>query len=391
MARYQFVIEGKRRKISNKIIEADSIEEATREAKRSGKVISCKKKMSMITIKTPLTPADRQIFLQRLAAMQASKVGAGEALSLMQATFEGPIKRISGEMLRHVENGDDIGEAMERMSSADFPSNVVALVKSGSKGGDTSKALINAAEFEAEMERIKRSSGQGIGSGIAGFISAAGVTFGTTGYFGPMVMESDLIKIGAENIDVGWAQTLADWLTIIMTIMTVTMVLLYLLSSFGRFVLPRQSDAIIMRIPFYKDLILARNNYTILYGLSILAGSGVPMEAALKLAYESSPKGVMQEDLRKAHKQVKVGKPWATAMSSLHPTDKAALMSSQDRDQIAKSLYNVSVQYRAIYAQRVAVLAPILQGVAMIFLIASGAVLFGLTVMPILQMSAGGL
>jgi len=117
----------------------------------------------------------------------------------------------------------------------------------------------------------------------------------------------------------------------------------------------------------------------------------VPMEAALKLSYEGAPKGAMQEDLKRAHTNVKVGKPWAQAMSTLHPTDKAALMSSQDRAQIAKSLNNVAIQYRSLYAQRIAILSPLLQGVSMIFLIASGAVLFGLTVMPILQMSSGGL
>lgn len=390
MKTFKAIIETSRRGVVTKEIEAENIEQAQRVARSMGKVISIKKVIRFKSLEAPLSLADRQIFLQRLAAMQQSKVGAGEALALMEATFDGGIKRIAGRMLKQIESGADIGDAMERIGAPDFPTNVVALVKSGSKGGDTASALRNASEFEAEMDRIKRDSGAGIWSGLTGFISAAGIIFGTTRYMGPQVMESDLIKLAGDKIDVGWAETMGSVSEILMGIMSLIMILLFLLNKLGRQISPKQADKIILKIPFYKDLVLSRNNYSTLYGLSLLIGSGVPMEQALSLSASASPKGSMQEDLKAASKNVREGKPWASAMSTLHPTDRAALGSSLDRESVANSLNALSKQYKAIYGQRVATLSPVLQGIAVIFLCIAGAVLFGLTMIPMMQFASAG-
>lgn len=390
MKTFKAIIETPRRGVITKEIEAEDIEQAKRVARGMGKIISVKKVIRFRTLESPLSLSERQIFLQRLAAMQQSKVGAGEALALMEATFDGGIKRVSGRMLKQIESGADIGQAMERIGAPHFPNNVVALVRSGSKGGDTASALRNASEFEAEMERIKKDSGNGIWSGLVGFASAAGIIFGTTRYMGPQVMESDLIKLAGDKVDVGWAQTLGSVSEWIMGIMSLIMVLLYLLNAIGRRVSPKQADKIILKIPFYKDLVLSRNNYSTLYGLSLLVGSGVPMEQALSLSANASPKGSMQEDLKAAARNVKEGKPWASAMSNLHATDRAALSSSMDRESVANSLNALSKQYKSIYGQRVAALAPILQGIAVIFLCIAGAVLFGLTMVPMMQFATAG-
>lgn len=390
MDKFRIIIQGKKGLVT-KEIEAINIEQAKRASRSIGKIISIKKINSVSFFEPKLSISDRQIFLQRLAAMQQSKVGTGEALSLMESTFTGPIKKISGRMLKQIESGADIGEAMERIGSPDFPGNVVALVKSGSSGGDTASSLRNAAEFEAEMDRIKRDSGQGIWSGVFGFLSAVGITFGTTRYMGPMVMESDLLKIAGDKIEVGWAENLATFSEWSMGILAITFTLLFILGSFGRLVAPKQADKLILKIPFYKDLILSRNNYATLYGLSLLVGSGVSMEKSLQLSADAAPKGALQEDLKAAVSHVRSGKPWANAMKNLHPTDRAALGSSMDRKEVANSLSALSMQYRAIYSARVAVLAPALQGTAVLFLVISGAVLFGLTIVPMLQLATVGI
>lgn len=390
MKTFEAVIETSRRGLVTKEIEAENLEQAQRTARSLGKIISIKKVTRFKSLENPLSMSERQIFLQRLAAMQQSKVGAGEALALMEATFDGGIKRIAGRMLKQIELGADIGQAMERIGAPHFPNNVVALVRSGSRGGDTASALRNACEFEAEMDRIKRDSGSGIWSGMVGFVSAAGIIFGTTRYMGPQVMESDLIKLAGDKVDVGWAQTLGSVSEWIMGIMSVIMIMLFLLNAIGRRTYPKHADKLILKIPFYKDLVLARNNYSTLYGLSLLVGSGVPMEQALMLSASASPKGSMQEDLKAAAKNVRDGKPWAAAMSNLHPTDRAALGTSMDRDSVSNSLNALSKQYKSIYGQRVSALSPILQGIAVIFLCIAGAVLFGLTMVPMMQFATAG-
>lgn len=104
-----------------------------------------------------------------------------------------------------------------------------------------------------------------------------------------------------------------------------------------------------MKIPFYKDLILAKKNYTTLYGLSLLVGSGVPMEQSL------------------------------------------ALSVSADREQIAYTLHNLSNYYKEAYARVVGSVGPTLQMIAAIFLVLSGGILFGYTMLPMLQVASQGI
>lgn len=390
MKTFKAIIET-RKGIVHKEFEAEDLLRAEKMAKRYGRVISIKKIFSTKAFESKMSMADRQVLLQRLAAMQQSKVGAGEALTLMEATFSGTIKRIASTMLKKVEAGDDLGQAMESIGPPDFPRNTVALIKAGSKGGDTASALRNAAEFEAEMDRIKRESGSGIWSGVFGFLSAVGITFGTTRYMGPQVLESDLMQIAGDSIDVDWAITLGTVAEIGMGFFAIIFLFLFLLGTIGRLAIPKHADNVIMKIPFYKDLVLSRNNYITLYGLSLLVNSGVPMEQALGLSAEASPKGQMQEDLKRSVKHVKEGKPWATAMRNLEATDRAALGSSLDREGVAMSLDALSKQYRSLYATRSAAVAPILQGISVIFLVISGVVLFGMTIVPILQFATSGL
>lgn len=386
--RFRVLVATRKKGTVELVIEAGSEAEASKIGRRQGTVMSVKRKRGF-SFEDPLTRNDRVNFLTRLAAMQSSKVGASESLSILSSFYKGAIKRVAARMLRHIENGSDIPEAMEKVGAPDFPGHLVAMVKAGAKSGDTGGALNSAVEFEKTLHEIRRQSSGGMWSAMGGFISAVAMTLGTTQYFGPMVLESDLLKMG-EGVNVEWSIVLADYTTMAIYILVGIFSSLLLLSSVGKMTMPIYADKIILRIPFYKDLILAKNNFVVLYGLSRLIGSGVPMDQALKLQAGSAPKGSMREDLLAAHAAIKSGRPWAPAMKNLHPTDKAALSTSQDREQISKALESMSRQYQILYAQRVSTLAPVLQFIAVIFLVLSGAILFGQAVMPILQMSAGG-
>ncbi len=381
-----------RRKITKHTIEAGSLDAARKIAKAKGKVISISEKSSFGSFEIALDPAERQIFLQRLAAMLASKVGTGVALELMATTFTGPIKNVSARMLKFVENGDNIGEAMGKVGTKHFSSQITALVQAGEKGGNTALALKNAADFEMEMQRIKKGAGAAIWSGIGGLIIAGLIILGTRFYLAPEVLESPLMQMFGHIIEekVAIFFSLADWTGYSMILIFAFMIFIFGLSTIGRLTIPKKADKIIMKIPIVKDMVLAKNNYTSLYGLSMLVDSGVRMEEALRLSADATSKGQMQEDLKAGYLAVKKGKPWALAMDGLHPTDKAALSTSQDRKQIATSLSAIADQYKSIFASRIALTAPVLQGIAALYLILSGAILFGLTVVPMLEVAANG-
>jgi len=245
--------------------------------------------------------------------------------------------------------------------------------------------LQDAAQFELEMQQIKKSSGKGMWGAIGAFMLAGVINLGGTFYVGPKVMESDLMKMNSESIDISVVELISTVMGWTMGVMMTAFILLMLLGSIGRRILPQQADAIILRIPFYKDLVLSRNNYTVLYGLALLISSGVRIEDALRLSMETAPPGALKQDLIYAMQAVRSGRPWASAMKTLHATDKASLNTSQDREQVSRALNALSHQYRELYAQRISAFVPTLQMLAAVFLSLAGFILFGQAILPMLQ------
>lgn len=380
-----------RRKISEITIYAPTKNEAMSKARRQGRVISIHKKMALLEfLKPKLKMDERQMLLQRLGTMQECKMGASDALRLIESTFSGSIKSVSNKLLRYVEMGDDLPTALGNVGAPDFPNNLVALIKAGSKSGNTGTAIKHAAAFEAEIEQVKKNNIWSLYFAIAGFLFAGLTIFGTKFYFAPAILNSQMVKMAGDSVDTTWAVNLMNWSAVTMGVFACVFVVLLVLGTIGRVFVPSHADQAIVRIPFYKDLVLARNNYITLYALATLVENGVPMEQSLVLASEATPKGIMRDDLNAATNAVRTGRNWATAMRYLHPTDRAALASVQDRDQSAKTLRSLSDQYRLIYSQRVKASTPILMLVSALFLVTSGLVLFGLGVEPILQIASKG-
>lgn len=372
-------------------IEGRDLAHAKSLAQRKGTLMNIKKGRGNSLFDPKLTIVERQIFLQRFATMLRSRVGASTALEVIRTSFTGTIKRIAAKMLKHMEAGDDVMVALEKIGPPNFPETVLALIKAGSRSGEIWKAIMDAVEFEREMIRVRKGSGSGVIMGVIGFICAAVVTLGTKFYFAPKMFESQFFKGMGDKMDLSLIDTLTAITGWSMLVLTVVFCILFFLSTIGKKVMPSVSDNIIMKIPFYKDLILAKNNYTVLYGLSLLVKSGVSMEYALQLSANSAPRGSLKDDLVRGVAAVKKGQPWSNAMLTLHPTDKAALAISESKDQIAVTLDALAFQYRENYARVVASFGPTLQLISALFLVLSGGILFGYTILPILQISANGL
>jgi general secretion pathway protein F len=203
-------------------------------------------------------------------------------------------------------------------------------------------------------------------------------------------MSSDMIKSAntAENpIDIGWVTTAGNAMGIMIAVMLGIGIIMALFSSIGRRLFPVTADNAILKIPYYKDLVLARNNFVVLYGLGLLLRSGVRTEEALRLSGESAPKGALRSDLMAATAAVKTGKPWPNALRTLHPTDRAALSCAVDREQIAGTFNTLANQYRELYALRLASFVPAINVTAALFLSGSGGILFAESILPMLMAS----
>jgi len=378
-------------KVRNKMrsveIQARNQDEAREHIARMGRVVSFKRKFSM-DISRGLTPADRQIFFTRVSAMLASKVGTSDALRLMRDTFTGKIQEVSARLLNYVESGDDFSAAVERVGNPDFPDATIALIKAGSRSGETWRAIKDAAEFEYQLANIRKGASKGLITGVLSFLMAGAMTLGSTFYVGPKIMDSPLIK-GAGNVNIDWINTTAIVVGYFMAVIMVIALGFWLLASVGRRIMPVQADKIILKIPYYKDLVLSRNNFIVLYGLALLIKSGVRTEEALRLSAEGAPRGALRTDLTNAMTAVKTGRQWPKVMNTLHPTDKAALLSATDREQVANTLDTLANQYRELYGQRLASFVPIINLVAALFMSIAGGILFGQSILPMLMASEG--
>ncbi|AOG02901.1 type II secretion system F family protein [Bosea sp. RAC05] len=369
------------------LVQASDSKEAARIAARQGRVLSTNRNIG-IDIVPGMTVGERHTWMLRMSSMLGSKVSTGDALRLMASTFGGNIKKASAGMLERVEAGMSLPDAMYQ-DRKNFPSTTSALVQAGVATGDTWRALKDAADFEYKMSHTARGAMKQVYAAIGSFFVAYGLLLGTTMYFGPMVMDNPMFKNG-KGVDVEWARTLGDVSTVVMTALVVVFLLFFMLGSVGKAAIPNAADWLIMKLPFYRDLILARNNHVTLYKLGLLVGSGVRIEEALKLAEEGAPRGALKTDLNRAKKAVKEGqKNWALQMKTLHDTDKAALTTSPDRKDIARTLDALAGQYAELYRSRVETLGPLMGTVSAIFITLAGGVMFAQTILPMLQLSAG--
>lgn len=353
-------------------------------ARRHGRVTSITRKVGF-DLSKKMAVGERLTWMTRMSTMIGSKMGAAEALRLMVSSFNGNIRAASQAMLDRVEAGMDIHTAMAQ-DIRNFPMTTTALVAAGASAGNTRKALQDAAEFEYQLANAHKGSMGQVWQAIGTFLLAGGVVIGTNLYFGPQIMNNPIFKSVAAEF--AWTRTFGDVLMWTMAVMLGVLGAFFLLGTVGRQIAPTAADKIILAIPYYKDLILSRNNHATLYKLSLLVDAGVRIEEALDLTAGSSPRGALKADLLAALKAVRTGKQWPLAMQTLHPTDKAALSLSTNREDIARTLSLLATQYNDLYLQRISTFAPALASLAALFMSLGGLLIFLQTVLPMLQFSA---
>lgn len=378
-----------RGQLKQSVISAKDDTHARAAAARQGQIIEVKQLRSGSRW-DQMSLADRLVFFQRLSSMLSSKVGTSEALGIIQSSFSGTVRDAARILRDRLEAGEQLHEAMAAAGPRYFPETVVAIVKTGSRGGDLVYALREASRFEKELDQVKRESSKGIGSALMGFIAGVITIVSSTYYVAPMIMESSLVKAAKDGVDVGWVLTMANVITVIALVTSALVGGLLFYGVVLRQLSPAAVDRGIQKIPFYRDMALARTNYMVFFGLAVLLKAGLRVEEALRLTIDSAPRGELRNDLNRALVSIVKGsvEPWPYKMTMLHPTDKAALATAQDRTQIASTIETLAIQYQSLYRQRLAQFVPMMQGFAAIFLSLAGFVLFGVSVVPLMQVTS---
>lgn len=371
------------RKVMETTISANSIDEARKLASRRGQLLSIKAAGSA---GSKLSLQDRLMLFQRLASMVGSKVGASDALEIIYQSFTGSIREAARILRDEIRGGATLFEAMDRAGPKYFPEAIVAIVKTGSRGGDLAMALREAARFERELAQVKKASSKGIASAMMGFVAGVITILASTYYVAPMILNSSLVEASGAG-DIGWVMTMANVISMIALGASVIMGGIFIYGVVIRPFAPAAVDRGILRIPFYRDMALAKTNYMVFFGLAVLLKAGLRVEESLELTIESAPKGELRNDLERARTALVKGsaKPWASYMTMLHPTDKAALATAQDQAQTARTIEELAQTYQQLYQSRLELFVPAVQIFSAVFLALAGFVLFGVSIIPLMQ------
>lgn len=382
---------------SETLVSADTIDDARLESQGFGQILQIKP-LRKSQSKGKMSLSDRLVFMQRLASMLASRVGASEALDVIHSSFTGPVKEAARIMKDQLENhGASFSEAMTVAGPRYFPAATVAIVHTGSQGGDLAYALREAARFEKEIADLKKESGKGLLSALGSFVIGIVVILASTLYVAPLMLNSGFTEKsgdGASSMD--WMMSMSSWLTYAASLAGFLIVSLFIVNVALKPIAPVFVDQLILRIPYYRDMVLARSNYMVFFGLAILLKAGLRIEQAFSLTIETAPKGELRKDLERARDSIMNdgSAEWPYAMKMLHPTDRAALATAQDREQIAGTIEDLALQYRTLYRARLEAIVPILQVFSATFLSLAGFLLFAISTIPLLESSSnilGGL
>lgn len=367
------------------LVEAGDADQARAQVSGRGRVLAVRRRPGWSFGRT-LTHNERHILFIRLASMIDSRVGLAEALRRLATSFDGRIRRVAERMADAVEIGDDLPTAMERQP-ADFPPTVVALVRAGGQGVGTSEALRNAAGFEADLLKPTREFRGGLWASVAHALLGAGTMILTTHVLTPWLLRTELFRDARLKVDVGWILLSSNLTTAVVVAFLVALLTLGLLGTLGRRLAPVAVDRLFRALPVYRHIALGLEHYITFYKLSLLVGSGVGMDKALTLAAESAGIGALGGELRLAARAVVTGKPWAGALRSIHGTDRASLAAADSRADVARTLQALALQHRDLYLLNVGLAQPVMRGIGIVFLGMAGLVLFGLTILPILQIA----
>lgn len=365
-------------------IPAPNRADAERQLKRRGRVISLKRQ-SLFDLQPGLSSSERYMFLVKLSTMISSKVSMGKALELMGEAFSGNIRRVSRSLSDRVNSGVNFISAIEEERKS-FPPSLIALIRSGFAAGNAANALREAAEFEQMMQMIRKGSMKEVITGIGYFAASAGLTVATVEYFGPMVTGNALFQ--TPGVDTAWIEQFGVVFMWVNVVLLALIGFMAFMGTIGRLASPAIIDRVIARIPFYADLVLAKNNYITFYKLSLLVRSGVRIEETLEITASDIGPGALRSDIIRSLDLIRKGRPWAAGMETLDPTDRASLLASSDREDVARTFRLLADQFRDLYIARMQTLGPALNILAALFMSVASAILFGLTILPMLQLAA---
>jgi len=243
--------------LSQNTVVARSPAEARLLASRYGVVIGMPK-VRKEGLRAGMTPSERYVFLHQLATMNYSRVPLSDSLQTLRRIHGGRIGRAAASLEAGVAAGKQIADLMVE-DKKNFPGAVGLLVKAGSKGlGGTAQALIQAAEFERQILTSTTSGIKGLWKAFGLMLLSTVCTIAIPVWGTPYMQESDAFKATSTPIRWDGLDSATLWSGIIMGLLMVVFIFFFVMIFVGQRLWPHLSDAVVIRVPYVRDLVFAQ-------------------------------------------------------------------------------------------------------------------------------------
>jgi general secretion pathway protein F len=197
----------------------------------------------------------------------------------------------------------------------------------------------------------------------------------------PKMFDSQIMKMGGDT-DYSFWKNIGFYFVVGQSAVLAILIFLVALATVGRRMAPDKVDAVILKMPLMRDLVISQDNFIGLYRLSLLVQAGIPMNECLVSCAESTRPGALREDFKRALTGLKRGEKWSRYMKTLHPTDRAALMLMPDADELAKNLSYMADQSKSLYLSRLKVIAPTMDIISALLMSIAGFIILIVTTIP---------
>ncbi len=261
---------------------------------------------------------DKVNFSRQLATMVTAGLPLTEALSVLETQSNPAMKPVIGGILREVEGGGNLADAMEKHPEA-FDKIYVALVRAGEAAGILDKILNRLAD-NLEKERDFRNKIKGAmvypaiiitGMVIVAMVMVIFVIPRLTSLY----EEFDAELPAVTKILLSFSKFASSfwWLGFVFLAGGV-----YFFRAMGRYpALKKKFDEIYFRIPILGKLRRQTMLTEFTRTLGLLIGAGILIVDALNIVKDSLGSPLYREALEKATKQVERGFPLATALAQM--------------------------------------------------------------------------
>lgn len=399
MNKYNYRAKDKESKTIKGIVEARDEKQAARILQEKGLLVvglslkgeSAIKEVGGIFFRR-ITDADRVGFTRQLSTMINAGLQLTNALSILEVQASPAMSRVVGEILREIEGGGSLGDALEKHSDV-FDEVYVALVRAGEEAGILDKVLNRLAD-NLEQGREFKSRIKGamiypmivvIGMFIVGGIMIIFVIPRLTAIYEEFQAELPfftklLLKI-------------SKFLVSFWVIGLVGLVggIIGLKAAFKDPLVRKQYEAILFKIPIIgklkKQIMLTEFTRT----LGLLVGSGILVVNALSIVRRSLGSRIYEEAVTRASDDIEKGFPLATALArtEIFPLLIPHMISvGEETGKLDEALSKVSAYFEQEAAQAIRNLTSALEPLIMIVLGVGVAFLMVSVIMPIYNLTS---